>query len=215
MTDHLTQARLDELWTFDDASESERRFREELIRVPSGIQVAAELTTQLARAIGLQGRFDEADALLDSVEGGGGVVLARTLLERGRLRNSSGHPDAAIPLFEEALAAASAVGEDFLAIDAAHMLGIADPARVGHWTARALETVDETSDRRAKRWAVSLHNNLGWALSEAGNLTGALAEFELAADAARDYGTPQQRVWAQEAIDEAIATLGKRTPPTS
>jgi tetratricopeptide (TPR) repeat protein len=212
VTDHLRQARLDELWTFDDASESERRFREELVRVPVGSQVATELTTQLARALGLQGRFDEADALLDSVDDGSGVVLARTLLERGRLRNSGGHPDTAIPLFEEALAAASAVGDDFLAIDAAHMLGIADPARVEHWTARALETVDETTDRRAKRWAVSLHNNLGWARSEAGNLTGALAEFELAADAARDYGTPQQQAWAQQAIDEVVEAIGKRAP---
>ncbi len=209
MTDHLTQARLDELWTFDDAAESERRFREELARAPGGTQVSAELTTQLARALGLQGRFDEADALLDSVNTGSGMVLARALLERGRLRNSSGHPDVAIPLFEEALAAASAVGDDFLAIDSAHMLAIADPARIAHWTARAFETVDETTDRRAKRWAVSLHNNLGWARSEAGNPTGALAEFELAADAARDYGTPQQRVWAQEAIDQAVAALGK------
>jgi tetratricopeptide (TPR) repeat protein len=215
VTDHLTQGRLDELWNFDDASESELRIREELTRVPAGSHIAPELTTQLARAIGLQNRFDEADALLDSVDDGSGVVLARTLLERGRLRNSGGHPDAAIPLFEEALAAASAVGNDFLAIDAAHMLGIADPARIEHWTARALETVDETTDRRAKRWAVSLHNNLGWALSNAGNLTGALAEFELAADAARDFGTPQQQVWAQKAIDEVVAALGKRTPPTS
>jgi tetratricopeptide (TPR) repeat protein len=211
VTDHLTQARLDELWTFDDASESERRFREELARVPVGSQISAEFTTQLARALGQQGRFDEADSLLDSVDTGSGVVLARALLERGRLRNSSGHPDVAIPLFEEALAAASAEGNDFLAIDAAHMLGIADAPRIEHWTARALETVDETTDRRAKRWAVSLHNNLGWALSDAGNLTGALAEFELAADAARDYGTPQQRVWAQEAIDEAVAAIGKQT----
>jgi tetratricopeptide (TPR) repeat protein len=211
VTDHLTQTRLDELWTFDDAAESERRFREALGSVPAGSKVSAELTTQLARALGLQGRFDEADALLDSIDTGDGVVLARTLLERGRLRNSSGHPDVAIPLFEEALAAAAAVGNDFLAIDAAHMLGIADPARVEHWTARALETVDETTDRRAKRWAVGLHNNLGWALSDSGNLTGALAEFELAADAARDYGTSQQRVWAQEAIDETVAAIGKQT----
>jgi tetratricopeptide (TPR) repeat protein len=209
VTDHLTQARLDELWTFDDASESERRFREELTGFPAGSQVAAELMTQLARTLGLQGRFDEADAVLDAMGDVSGVVLARSLLERGRLRNSSAHPDVAIPLFEEALAASSAVGNDFLAIDAAHMLGIADPARIEHWTARALETVDETKDRRAKRWAVSLHNNLGLALFDAGNLTGALAEFELAADAARDYGTPQQRVWAQEAIDETVAAIGK------
>jgi tetratricopeptide (TPR) repeat protein len=214
VTDSLTQARLDELWTFDDARRSVDRFRDELTRAPAGSELAAELTTQLARALGLQERFAEVESLLDSVDGGSGVVLARALLERGRLRNSSGHPDAAIGLFEEALAVASAIGNDFLAIDAAHMLGIADRARVAHWTARALETVDETTDRRAKRWAVSLHNNLGRSFVELGNLSAALAEFELAADAARDFGTPQQQVWAQEAIEEAVARIGKPAPPT-
>lgn len=212
MTDSLGQARLDELWNFDDAVESERRFREELGTVPADSQLAAELSTQLARSLGLQERYAEADQILDSVTRADGVVIARILLERGRLRNSSGHPDVAIPLFEEALAASSAVGNDFLAVDAAHMLGIADASRAAHWTARALETVDETSDLRTKRWAVSLHNNAGWSLVSSGDLSAALAEFELAADAARDFGTEQQRQWAQEAIDETLAEIRKQTP---
>ena len=209
MTGSLPQARLDELWNFDDASESERRFRAELTTVPAGSEIAAELTTQLARVLGLQDRFAEADVLLDSVDGSSGVVLARALLERGRLRNSAGHPDVAIGLFEEALAAASAEGNDFLTVDAAHMLAIADAERAAHWTARALQTVEETKDVRTKRWAVSLHNNLGWSLFDGGNQGAGLAELELAADAARDFGTPRQQQWAQEAIDEARATISK------
>jgi tetratricopeptide (TPR) repeat protein len=209
MSEHLSQARLDELWDFDDVAGSESRLWKELeSRDPDSIE-AAELRTQLARAKGLQERYAEADELLDGITHGDGVVLTRVLLERGRLRNSSGRASAAIPLFEQALAAASAVGDDFLAIDAAHMLAIADRARSEHWTTRALETVDETKDARAKRWAVSLHNNLGWALAESGELAGALTEFELAADAARDYGTPQQQVWAQEAIDEIRDRISK------
>lgn len=212
MADSLTQARLDELWNFGDAVESEQRFRDELGTAAPDSQLAAELATQLARSLGLQERYDEADAVLDSIARADGVVIARILLERGRLRNSSGHPDVAVPLFEEALAAASAEANDFLAVDAAHMLAIADPECAAHWTARALETVDETSDRRTKRWAVSLRNNAGWSLFSSGNFSAALAEFELAADAARDFGTEQQRQWAQEAIDETLEEIKKQAP---
>jgi tetratricopeptide (TPR) repeat protein len=209
----LTQARLDELWDFSDAPQSEQRLRDAAEGSDRDSVTAAELATQIARALGLQGRYGEADAVLDSIDRADGVVLARTLLERGRLRNSAGQPDVAIPLFEEALAAASAIGDDFLTIDAAHMLAISDPGRREHWTARALETVDETPDRRTKRWAVSLHNNLGWWLFDEGDYSGALAEFELTADAARDFGTEEQRQLAQEAIDATIAAIESATPP--
>ena len=209
MSESISQQRLDELWDFDDPALSEKRFRAAIGGlVPSSV-AAAELKTQLARALGLQGRFAEAVALLDSIPDPEGVVAARVLLERGRLRNSAGRATEAIPLFESALLIASAEEQPFLVIDAAHMLAIADPGRAAHWTARALETVDETEDARTKRWAVSLRNNLGWNLFDAGDLMGALAEFELAADAARDFGTPAQQRQAQDAIDETVKALGR------
>ena len=135
MTEHLDQNRLDELWDFDDFTASEQRFRSELLLVEPGSVIGAELAAQ----------------------------LARVLLERGRGLNSSGRAAEAIPLFEEALATAAAIGADYLTVDAAHMLAIADPEHAERWTIRALETVDETTDTRTKRWAVSLHPtaNLG------------------------------------------------------
>ena len=162
------QGQLDELWDFSDAGGSERRLRAAVETAPNSI-VAAELTTQVARSLGLQEKYVEADAVLDRVDS----------------------PD------------------DFLTVDAAHMLAIADAARAPHWTARALETVGETTDARTKRWAVGLHNNLGWWLFDAGDRAAGLVELELAADAARDYGTAQQQVWAQEAIDEARVLISK------
>lgn len=207
MTEHLSQLRLDELWDFSDAAASEGRLLAAQADAEPGSPIAAELATQVARALGLQDRFDDANGILDEVDTSDGIVLARVLLERGRIRNSSGAAAEAVPLFEEALAAASAESDDFLAVDAAHMLAIADTDRAAHWTARGLETVNETTDARTKRWAVSLHNNLGWRLFDDGNPAAALTEFELAADAARDYGTPQQQAWAQEAIDEVRAAL--------
>jgi len=158
VTDHLTQQQLDELWDFGDATGSEERFRAAIAAASSPI-TEAELGTQLARALGLQERYREGDDVLDAIPEADPVVTARRLIERGRLRNSSGHPDVAIPLFEEALAAAAAADHEFLEIDAAHMLAIAQPDRAQHWIARAFETVNETTDARTKRWAVSLHNN--------------------------------------------------------
>jgi tetratricopeptide (TPR) repeat protein len=207
MTDSLSQARLDALWDFSDAPASEQRFRDELAIAVPGSVIAAELATQLARSLGLQERYAEAETVLDGIDRSDAVVLARVLLERGRLRNSSGHPDEAIPLFEETLAAASSLGNDFLAVDAAHMLAIAQPGRAAHWTARALETVDESDDPRTKRWAVSLHNNSGWALFDSGDYAGALTEFERAADAARDFGSEQQRIWAHDALDRTLQAI--------
>lgn len=201
MTERLAQKQLDELWDFSDPAKSERQLRAAALGASNQV-VAAELTTQIARALGLQERYLEADALLDEIDDADGLVLARVLLERGRLRNSAGDGVTAIPLFEEALAVASAEDADFLAVDAAHMLAIADGDRIAHWTTRGLETVDETTDARTKRWAVSLHNNLGWSLFNGGKPDAALAEFELAADAAAEFGTPEQQQWAQNAIDE-------------
>jgi tetratricopeptide (TPR) repeat protein len=210
MTDRLDTARLDELWDFGDPAASERRFRLELDAAAPRSQAKGEWATQLARSLGLQERFVEADAILDTVNTAYPLVLIRSLLERGRLRNSAGNPAEAVPLFEEALAAAAAEREDYLAVDAAHMLAIADTERAERWTARGLETIAETTDARTRRWAIGLHNNLGWARFDAGALEEALVEFELAADAARDFGTDAQRRWAQEAIDETLAALARR-----
>ncbi len=148
----MRQEWLDELWDFEDAAGSEARFREG----------AAVLQTQVARALGLQGRFDEADAVLDATDG----APDRVLLERGRLRNSAGDPAAAIPLFEAAKDAASSL---FLRVDALHMLAIADPERAEQHTAAALALL-EGADDRTRRWAVGLHNNLGWNLFGAGEV---------------------------------------------
>ncbi|NHB83622.1 hypothetical protein G7085_00010 [Tessaracoccus sp. HDW20] len=42
-----------------------------------------ELSTQVARALGLQGRYEEADAELDAIMSSAPVVLQRIELERG------------------------------------------------------------------------------------------------------------------------------------
>jgi hypothetical protein len=99
----LDQSALDYLWDFQDPAASEEAFRRAL-EDPAYDDVArAELTTQLGRAIGLQGRFEEADALLDGISAEQDPTIGvRVLLERGRLLNSAKHAAMAVPLFEQA-----------------------------------------------------------------------------------------------------------------
>ena len=92
----LAQTRLDELWDFSDAAGSEARLRA-AADAETDASTRAELQTQVARALGLQSRFDDADALLDSLTIDDAAVAARAALERGRVRNSSGDLAGAMP----------------------------------------------------------------------------------------------------------------------
>ena len=208
----LEQRTIDELWTFEDPALSEARFREAMQDSRFDDFERLELATQLGRAIGLQGRYEEADALLDSIDTQEEPTLAvRVLLERGRLLNSSGHPAMAVPLLEQAAELGDHLGEEFLTVDALHMLAIADSGHQESWTRSALEYASAVDDPRTKRWMVSLHNNLGWALHDDGRRTEALVEFQLAEQWAERVGTPQQQLWAREAIDECERSLSGRS----
>src|SRR5690349_17688458 len=101
---------LDQSWNFEAPSISESRFRAQLASYGTGSREAREITTQIARSLGLQRRFAEADATLDALlpqlDKAPARVRVRYLLERGRVLNSSGKPAEAVPLFEQAAEAA-------------------------------------------------------------------------------------------------------------
>ena len=196
----LKQTTLDGLWNFEDPQVSEARFRAAAADPAYDTDERAELTTQLGRAIGLQGRFEEADALLDAIDGDEPTVAVRVLLERGRVLNSSGHAEMAVPLFEQAAELADHLGEEFLAVDALHMLAIADSAHAETWTRSALEYASTVHDVRTRQWLVALHDNLGRTLHDAGRCTEAMVEFQLAGQWAERVGTPRQQELAREAI---------------
>ena len=209
MDERLQQAELDALWRFDDPVASAERFAIAAAEPDRSELVRAELETQRARALGLQGRFAEAEGLLDSLEPAIGTLAVRILLERGRLRNTAGRADEAVPLFEEALLAARRDGDGFLAVDAAHMLAIADPLRSEQWTEEGLVELQSTSDPRTLRWGVALHNNRGWALFDAGDAHAAVGEFEAALEAADRYGTVDQQFAAEWSLARALREIGR------
>jgi tetratricopeptide (TPR) repeat protein len=208
----LEQATIDDLWVFDEPALSERRFRVELEEGgPWDAVERAELVTQLARSLGLQGRFDEAAAMLIDLDAESSPVVAiRVLLESGRLMNSSGHPDAAVGLFRQAEEIAARVDAVFLRLDTLHMLAIVDADRAADWTTQAVELAEAAGEDRTKRWLVPLHSNYGWRLLEADDLDAALAEFVEAERWADLVGTDEQRRWTPEAVDECRAAIAAR-----
>jgi hypothetical protein len=104
----------------------------------------------------LQRRFDEAAATLDAaaraLRPGDARGRIRLLLERGRLANTSREPGRGRDLFLGAWELAGSVGEDALAVDAAHMLGIVEPPdETWSWNGRAMALARSSADPRARR----------------------------------------------------------------
>src|SRR3954449_6781507 len=96
------------LWSFDDPAVSEQRLRAAAETAEGTDRLV--LMTQVARALGLQERYDEGHAVLDHLAVGRPEVATRASLERGRLLRSAGEPDPARPHFEAAAATARASG---------------------------------------------------------------------------------------------------------
>jgi tetratricopeptide (TPR) repeat protein len=203
------QARIDELWDWEDPASSERRFR---AAAAATSQLEGQLLlTQAARALGMQGRHSQAAALLDDLPDGVDPELdVRLTLERGRVLNSGGHAADARPLFEEAHAAALAAGMEHLAIDALHMIAItAAPEEQAALNEQAIAMAERARDPRARQWLASLYNNLGWTRFDAGQLDEALRLFELALAERRKLDQPRETGIARWAVARALRALGR------
>jgi len=205
----LDQKTLDQLWNFGDPAASEARFRAAMVEEMYDVDEQAELATQLGRAIGVQGRFEEADALLDGIDDDEPTVGVRILLERGRVLNAGGRAAMAVPLLEQAAELADHLGEEFLAVDALHMLSIADPGNAEVWMRSGLEYASSAHDERTKRWMIALHAGLGSFLRGKKRLTEAMVEFQLAEQWAERLGTERQKALAREAITECGKALAE------
>jgi tetratricopeptide (TPR) repeat protein len=199
------------LWDFDDPAVSEERFRA-LLETELDPSFRVEVLTQIARTEGLQRRFAEANATLDEAEALDPAPRGRIriALERGRVRRSSGDPDAARPLFDAAWELAVRGGEDGLAVDAAHMLAlVADPAGAIAWNERALALAESCTDPDARRWVGTLANNLGWAHHDRGEPDAALTWFERALEARRAEGDGGRERIARWSVARCLRTLGR------
>lgn len=201
----------DPLWDFDDPVASETR-----LRAAAGACDEADRPawlTQVARAVGLQGRYDEGHALLDSLPSAGAdpELAVRTALERGRLLRSGGDPEGARPCFDDATRAARAAGLDALLVDALHMVAlVAGPQEAPAVLEEALAVARDSSEQRARDWDASLLTNRGMGRADAGDFAAALADFEEALAARRRIGDVGGVRVARWMVAWAQRNLGRR-----
>ncbi len=212
----LESASLSLLWDFQDPQSSEQRFIHFRDRAAqSGEQdLAALASTQHARALGLQRRFDEGEAILQSIRdqfpNPEGELAVRIALEQGRLLNSSGSKEQSIPEFERAWKIACDYNLDGLAVDAAHMLGIVHEAdRAMEWNQQALDLAMRSDQSDARKWRGSLLNNMGWTLHASGDYEHALQLFEQALKERVENGTPTTIRIARWCVGRCLRSLGR------
>lgn len=204
---------LTHMWDWSDPAGSELRFRALAAGGQPGVRLLA--LTQVARALGLQERYAEAEAVLDEVAGAAGdaspEVAVRVALERGRLARSAGGSGRATPLFQEAAALAEQAGCEALLVDALHMLAMdGDPGEQIARTRAALEVARSASSEEARRWDASLLNNLGMAQHDAGDLSAALASFEEAQALRAARGQTREEQIARWMVAWTLRLLGRR-----
>lgn len=207
--------RFHDLWDYGDPGASEARFRRLLDEGVHGLDAELQVLTQIARALGLQRRFDEARSLLAEVDRRlppePDTAHIRRLLEAGRVANSSGDPAAARPSFLAAWELARELGVDGLAVDAAHMVAIVEEGTGAlEWNERALALAEASTDPDARRWRASLLNNLGWTHHGAGRYEQALECFERAAALREEAGDRSSWFVARWAVARAKRSLGRR-----
>jgi tetratricopeptide (TPR) repeat protein len=211
-SDDATTQDFDSLWDYDHPDATEVRFRQLLSQIPPQTAQYAQLLTQIARAQGLQRHFAEAHQTLAAVQELLPTTPDRTsiryLLELGRVFNSARQPEHARPLFLQAWDVARRLHEDFYAVDAAHMLGIIEPAdRQLVWNLRALEQAERTLDPRARHWVGSLYNNIGWSYHDAQRYDDALAMFQKALQWRTAQGSMREIQIARWCVGRTLRSL--------
>lgn len=200
----------DAMWDYQHPDSTEIVFTEILSGLKNSAESSydaeyhAELLTQIARTQGLQGKFKEAHATLDSVK----HILTedmkvgniRYLLERGRVFNTSGEWEISKPMFRKAYQYGSENNLDLYTIDAIHMMGIVEPPENQlDWNLKALNIAEETSDPSCKSWLGPLYNNIGWTYHDLKAYDKALSYFQKGYD------------WRKKVGDEHGARIAKWT----
>ncbi|MBN2541847.1 tetratricopeptide repeat protein [bacterium] len=180
---------LDKLWDYNDPAATESVFRELIPKAKEANDTSyhAIILTQVARAQGLQGKFEQAHATLDSVlellKRDYKVATVRYMLERGRVYNSSGERNKAREFFLNAWDNATKSGEDYYALDAAHMMGIVEkPEKQLEWNLQAIKIAESSEDQKTQAWLGALYNNIGWTYHNLGEYEKALDVFQKALD---------------------------------
>lgn len=209
---------IDSLWDYNDPAVTEQKFLGILPQAQSSgnEDYHLQILTQIARTHSLRQQYDEAHKILDEVEtllaGRENVDTARVrfYLERGRSYNSAGKKDKALLFFKQAYDLAIEKGMDFYAIDAAHMLAIAEiPDKALEWSEIAIEMIEKSPDGRSKKWAGALYNNTGWTYHDMGEYDKAMKYFEKSLAWHKERNTGMGERVARWTVARCLRSLGR------
>jgi len=207
---------VDSYWDFDHPQESEQRFRVQIgLAEESGDRATrGELMTQLARAVGMQGRLDGADEILTGLQAElptlPPVVSIRYMLERGRLIQTQGQTQRAWRWYHSALLDAQKNHLDFFAIDAMHMLGLTDTGRAAlDWNLKALDLAEHSSAPHVDDWVGSLCNNIGWLYHDLKDYPKSLAYLRRAQAWHEAHGSDRPLLVARWSVAKLLRLTGE------
>ena len=203
-------------WNFDDPAASELVFRD-LLETTTNAVDRVVVQTQIARALGLQGKFEEGMSLIDSLADVDHTTLAWRAIEMGRLHRSKGEIEPAGANFILAMSQSDQHEEEnpdpvleSLHFDAIHMYALVlSPADQITFTKDALSKLSESPNPLVRRWSVTFLNNLGMAYCEVGDWQSAYAAFLDAQGDARQLGDPNRIFPARYMVGWALRNLGR------
>lgn len=165
-----TLATINSLWNYSDPAASEQNFLEAKAKgeAQNDSSYVGQIITQIARTYSLRGEFDTARQVLEEVANWDfekyPLVEIRYYLELGRTYNSSGDKENAQKYFQQAWHVAVKQQQDYLSVDAAHMMALAVPELDDqiNWTNNGIYIAEHTEDKETKGWLGPLYNNLAW-----------------------------------------------------
>jgi len=209
-------ADIDALWDYEQPVVSEKRFREldERAGREQDAALQAEARTQIARALGLQGRVAEGNQVLDALQPTLGelppVISVRYLLERGRLIGSGGDPKKSWRWYRNALLLAQRNGLDFHAVDAMQMLANGETGKAAlDWNLKAIALAERSTQPHAGDWLGSLYNNLGWVYRDQRDLPKALEYLRKAQAWQETHGGGKRLLIARWSVAKLLRESGE------
>ena len=208
--DHLL-----DLWDYGDPKATEVLFVSltEEASLSDNAEYLPILITQLARTHSMRNELSLAHKQLNQAESMVSDEQSRAwvfiLLERGRTYNSSGNKPEALRYFEKAFSIAELIGNDYLAVDAAHMVAIAETlVNQMKWNVIALRIAESSDSESARKWLGSLYNNMGWTLFDQGEYDKALALFEKGVIFRREQGNARRLRIARWSVARTYRAVG-------
>jgi tetratricopeptide (TPR) repeat protein len=101
-------------------------------------------------------------------------------------------------------------GEDYHAVDAAHMMGSVEPAeRQLEWSLKAMEMAERSDDPKTHSWLGPLYNNIGWSYHDLGRYEEALEQFNKSVAWREQEGKRRETGIARWSVGRALRSLGR------